>query len=141
SMFLHLVYCCTVHVYGIINYFCCVTKVELTVSCENLLDKDVGSKSDPLCVLLMNTTGAQWFEVGRTERVKNCLSPKFAKKFSIDYYFEVVQKMKFAVYDIDNKTVDLGDDDFLGEFECTLGQVLIDRYLEHMHFMCVLFLQ
>ncbi|XP_051785230.1 copine-3 isoform X2 [Erpetoichthys calabaricus] len=105
----------------------CVTKVELTVSCENLLDKDVGSKSDPLCVLLMNTTGAQWFEVGRTERVKNCLSPKFAKKFSIDYYFEVVQKMKFAVYDIDNKTVDLGDDDFLGEFECTLGQIVSSK--------------
>lgn len=41
----------------------CVTKVELTVSCENLLDMDVGSKSDPLCVLLMNTSGNQWFEV------------------------------------------------------------------------------
>lgn len=41
----------------------CVTKVELTVSCENLLDMDVGSKSDPLCVLLMNTSGTQWFEV------------------------------------------------------------------------------
>lgn len=41
----------------------CVTKVELTVSCENLLDMDVGSKSDPLCLLLTNTTGNQWFEV------------------------------------------------------------------------------
>ena len=41
----------------------CVTKVELTVSCENLLDKDIGSKSDPLCVLLMNSSGSQWYEV------------------------------------------------------------------------------
>lgn len=41
----------------------CVSKVELTVSCENLLDMDVGSKSDPLCVLLMNTSGNQFFEV------------------------------------------------------------------------------
>lgn len=41
----------------------CVTKVELTVSCENLLDKDLVSKSDPLCVLHMNTSGNQWFEV------------------------------------------------------------------------------
>uniref|UniRef100_A0A8C8LM69 Copine-3 n=1 Tax=Oncorhynchus tshawytscha TaxID=74940 RepID=A0A8C8LM69_ONCTS len=101
----------------------CVTKVELTVSCENLLDKDIGSKSDPLCVLLMNTTGSQWYEVGRTEKVQNCLAPKFAKKFIIDYYFEIVQKLKFGIYDIDNKTVDLSDDDFLGELECTLGQV------------------
>lgn len=41
----------------------CVTKVELTVSCENLLDKDIGSKSDPLCVLLLNSSDSQWFEV------------------------------------------------------------------------------
>ncbi|MBN3302457.1 CPNE1 protein, partial [Amia calva] len=99
----------------------CVTKVELTVSCDNLLDKDVGSKSDPLCVLLSNASDTQWFEVGRTERVNNCLHPKFAKKFDIDYYFEIVQKLKFAIYDIDNKTIDLSDDDFLGELECTLG--------------------
>ncbi|XP_067290437.1 copine-3 isoform X1 [Pseudorasbora parva] len=102
----------------------CVSKVELTVSCENLLDMDVGSKSDPLCVLLMNTSGNQWFEVDRTERVKNCLNPKFAKKFVVDYYFEVVQKLRFSVYDIDNKTVDLSDDDFLGELECSLGQIV-----------------
>ncbi|XP_065114604.1 copine-3 isoform X1 [Paramisgurnus dabryanus] len=102
----------------------CVSKVELTVSCENLLDMDIGSKSDPLCVLLMNTSENQWFEVGRTERVKNCLNPKFAKKFLVDYYFEIVQKLRFGVYDIDNKTIDLSDDDFLGELECTLGQIV-----------------
>lgn len=56
----------------------CVTKVELTVSCENLLDLDVGSKSDPLCVLQMNSSGSHWFEVSvpiRTfgETLFNCL--------------------------------------------------------------------
>ncbi|KAM9235400.1 copine-3 isoform 1-T2 [Leptosomus discolor] len=102
----------------------CVTKVELTIACTNLLDKDVGSKSDPLCVLLQNTSGQQWYEVDRTERVKNSLNPRFAKKFLIDYYFELVQKLKFGIYDIDNKTFDLSDDDFLGEFECTLGQIV-----------------
>lgn len=35
----------------------------------------------------------------------------------------MVQKLKFGLYDIDNKTIDLSDDDFLGELECTLGQV------------------
>uniref|UniRef100_A0A4W6G5F6 Copine-3 n=1 Tax=Lates calcarifer TaxID=8187 RepID=A0A4W6G5F6_LATCA len=107
----------------------CVTKVELTVSCNNLLDKDIGSKSDPLCVLLMSTSDSQWYEVERTEKVQNCLSPKFAKKFVIDYYFEIVQKLKFGIYDIDNKTIDLSDDDFLGELECTLGQVVSSRKL------------
>ncbi|XP_043960704.1 LOW QUALITY PROTEIN: copine-3-like [Gambusia affinis] len=61
----------------------CVTKVELTVSCENLLDFDIGSKSDPLCVLLMCNSDSQWYEMGRTEKVQNCLSPKFAKKFTL----------------------------------------------------------
>ncbi|XP_072234244.1 copine-3 isoform X2 [Leuresthes tenuis] len=107
----------------------CVTKVELTVSCENLLDKDIGSKSDPLCVLLMSSSNSQWYEVDRTEKVQNCLRPKFAKKFVIDYYFEIVQKLKFGIYDIDNKTVDLSDDDFLGELECTLGQVVSSKKL------------
>ncbi|XP_073186751.1 copine-3 isoform X2 [Lepidochelys kempii] len=107
----------------------CVTKVELTISCNNLLDKDVGSKSDPLCVLLHNTSGQQWYEVDRTERVKNSLNPKFAKRFLIDYYFELVQKFKFGIYDIDNKTIDLSDDDFLGEFESTLGQIVSCRRL------------
>ncbi|XP_062917756.1 copine-3-like isoform X2 [Mobula hypostoma] len=107
----------------------CVTKVELTISCDNLLDKDVTSKSDPLCTLLINTSGNQWAEIDRTERVKNCLTPKFAKKFLIDYYFEQVQKLKFGIYDIDNKTIDLSDDDFLGELECTLGQIVSSRKL------------
>ncbi|TRY56023.1 hypothetical protein DNTS_013854, partial [Danionella cerebrum] len=102
----------------------CVSKVELTISCENLLDMDVGSKSDPLCVLFLLTAQNQWFEVDRTERVKNCLNPKFAKKFVVDYYFEIVQKLRFGVYDIDNKTLDLSDDDFLGDLECTLGQIV-----------------
>lgn len=55
--------------------------------------------------------------------IPNSLNPKFAKKFVIDYYFEMVQRLKFCVYDIDNNTYNLDDDDFLGECECTLGQV------------------
>lgn len=44
----------------------CVTKVELTVSCDNLMDKDIGSKSDPLCLLLMNSSDSKWYEVSRS---------------------------------------------------------------------------
>lgn len=35
----------------------------------------------------------------------------------------MVQKLKFTVYDVDNETKKLEDDDFLGSMECTLGQV------------------
>uniref|UniRef100_A0A3Q1F802 Copine-3 n=1 Tax=Acanthochromis polyacanthus TaxID=80966 RepID=A0A3Q1F802_9TELE len=105
------------------------TKVELTISCENLMDMDVFSKSDPLCALYINSTGSHWYEFGRTEMILNCLNPKFAKKFVLDYYFEMVQRLKFCVYDIDNDTYDLGDDDFLGELECTLGQIVSNRQM------------
>lgn len=43
----------------------CVIKVELTVSCDNLMDRDIGSKSDPLCVLLMKSSDSKWYEVSR----------------------------------------------------------------------------
>ena len=41
----------------------------------------------------------------------------------MDYYFEEVQKLRFEIYDIDNKTPQLDDDDYLGGLECTMGQV------------------
>lgn len=59
----------------------------------------------------------------RTERVQNCSSPAFSKTLQIEYHFETVQKLRFGIYDIDNKTPELGDDDFLGGAECSLGQV------------------
>uniref|UniRef100_A0AAR2K3T9 Copine-3 n=2 Tax=Pygocentrus nattereri TaxID=42514 RepID=A0AAR2K3T9_PYGNA len=105
----------------------CVTKIELSISCKNLLDKDVGSKSDPLCVLLQSVGDDKWTEVDRTEKVKNCQDPEFSKRLCIDYYFEKVQKLKLGVYDIDNKSVDLKDDDYLGGYECTLGQIVSSK--------------
>ncbi|CAK8696201.1 unnamed protein product [Clavelina lepadiformis] len=102
----------------------CHSKVELRVSCANLLDKDVMSKSDPLCALYVQKKDGKWFELGRTEVILNNLNPRFAKTFVIDYYFEEVQKLKFAVFDIDNATQSLIDDDFLGEVESTLGHIV-----------------
>ncbi|KAF1507443.1 Copine-1, partial [Eudyptula minor novaehollandiae] len=102
----------------------CVSRVELSVSCRSLLDRDLGSRSDPLCVLLQDVGGGHWAELDRTERIKNCQNPEFCKKLVVDYYFEKVQKLKFGVYDIDNKSFDLNDDDYLGGIECTLGQVV-----------------
>ncbi|KAM7327018.1 hypothetical protein ACRRTK_013385 [Alexandromys fortis] len=102
----------------------CVTLVQLSISCDHLIDKDIGSKSDPLCVLLQDVGGGTWAELCRTERVRNCSSPVFSKTLQIEYHFETVQKLRFGIYDIDNKTPELGDDDFLGGAECSLGQIV-----------------
>ncbi|KAH9503443.1 Copine-3 [Bulinus truncatus] len=101
-----------------------LSKVELYIECKNLLNRDVLSKSDPCAVLYMSRKGGLMDEIGRTENVKNCLDPRFATPITVNYYFEEVQKIKIAIYDVDNKTYTLSDDDFLGQVECTLGQLV-----------------
>ncbi|XP_067853881.1 copine-2 isoform X1 [Heptranchias perlo] len=104
----------------------CVCKVELSVSGQNLLDRDVTSKSDPFCVVFKDING-KWSEIGRTETAMNNLNPVFAKKFVIDYHFEKVQKLKFALFDQDKSSKQLYEHDFLGEFSCTLGVIVSSK--------------
>uniref|UniRef100_A0A672UC52 C2 domain-containing protein n=1 Tax=Strigops habroptila TaxID=2489341 RepID=A0A672UC52_STRHB len=101
----------------------CLSQVELRVSCKHLLDRDTLNKSDP-CVLLLMQSQGQWTEVDRSEVIKSNLNPVFAKIFTVDYYFEEVQKLRFEVYDSHGHAgVGTHDDDFLGGMECTVGQV------------------
>lgn len=63
-------------------------------------------------------------QVDRSEVIKSNLNPVFAKIFTVDYYFEEVQKLRFEVYDSHGQAgVGTHDDDFLGGMECTVGQV------------------
>ncbi|KAL4624925.1 copine-8 isoform X1 [Arapaima gigas] len=96
------------------------TKVEITVSCRNLLDRDTFSKSDPsksgflsclnlyciahttgefcfgFCVLYTQAIGnKEWREFGRTEVIDNTLNPDFVRKFILDYFFEERQNLRF----------------------------------------------
>ncbi|XP_025068481.1 copine-2 isoform X3 [Alligator sinensis] len=104
----------------------CVCKVELSVCGQNLLDRDVTSKSDPFCVLFMEING-KWVEIDRTETAVNNLNPAFSKKFVVDYHFEEVQKLKFALFDQDKSSMQLYEHDFLGEFSCTLGTIVSSK--------------
>ena len=53
------------------------------------------------------------------------MNPKFSRPFEVDYFFEEVQRLNFKVYDLDNDTPQVSDDDFLGQIECTLGEVCV----------------
>lgn len=55
--------------------------------------------------------------------MKNTSEPSFSQRLRLDYHFESVQNLKLGIYDIDNSSSDLGDDDYLGGAELTLGQV------------------
>uniref|UniRef100_A0A7N5P7P8 Copine 7 n=1 Tax=Ailuropoda melanoleuca TaxID=9646 RepID=A0A7N5P7P8_AILME len=103
------------------------SKVELRLSCRHLLDRDPLTKSDPSVVLLLQSQ-SQWVQVDRTEVVRSSLHPVFSKVFTLDYYFEEVQKLRFEVYDTRGPgSLGLQDDDFLGGMECTLGQIVAQK--------------
>ncbi|XP_056157305.1 copine-9-like [Lampris incognitus] len=102
------------------------TKIEVTVSCRNLLDMDTFSKSDPVVVLYVQGLGTkEWREFGRTEVIDNTLNPDFVRKFVLDFFFEEKQNLRFDVYNVDTRSSNLSKHkDFLGQMFCTLGEIL-----------------
>uniref|UniRef100_A0A8C4NR37 C2 domain-containing protein n=1 Tax=Dicentrarchus labrax TaxID=13489 RepID=A0A8C4NR37_DICLA len=101
----------------------CLTKVELMLTCKGISDRDALSKPDP-CVILKMQSHGQWMEVDRTEVIRSCVNPTYSKVFTLDFYFEEVQRLRFELYDINNSSHNgLKEADFLGSVECTLGQV------------------
>uniref|UniRef100_A0A7N6C4F4 Copine 8 n=1 Tax=Anabas testudineus TaxID=64144 RepID=A0A7N6C4F4_ANATE len=123
------------------------TKVEITVSCRNLLDRDTFSKSDPskitpgervrVSVTFLRTGTKQQF--GRTEVIDNTLNPDFVGKFILDYFFEERQNLRFdlnfmsvlfhqwfifVLNHIKTTSLLLPLQDFLGQAFCTLGEVV-----------------
>jgi len=102
--------------------------VEISVRCTDLIDRDVMSKSDPLCVVFQkmgnSAAKSKWYEIGRTEMISDNLSPQWEKKFILTYNFEVRQMLKFEIYDSDSTSSSLNQHDFLGRCEVALGQVI-----------------
>lgn len=96
------------------------TQVEMTLSCRNLINADIISKSDPFCVISMRESWQNtYFEIARTETIDDNLNPEWEKKIILNYNFETVQKMKFEVWD-----EDVQGKDFLGHFETTLADIV-----------------
>ena len=77
-------------------------KIQLFISCRNLKDLDIISKSDPFVeVWLKNDERSSWVKVAQTETINNNLNPDFSTPIPIDYYFEKIQEIRFEVYDQD----------------------------------------
>ncbi|OUM69704.1 hypothetical protein PIROE2DRAFT_2340 [Piromyces sp. E2] len=106
-----------------------VSKVQLRIKLNNLVDKDTFSKSDPqVTVFCRHSIKAQWIEVGKTEIIMNNLNPEFAKPIEIDYFFEEEQQLRFVVYDVDDFTgKNSSKNDFLGEYTTTLANIVNAR--------------
>uniref|UniRef100_A0A3Q3LNU3 Copine-9-like n=1 Tax=Mastacembelus armatus TaxID=205130 RepID=A0A3Q3LNU3_9TELE len=81
------------------------TKIEVTVSCRNLLDVDTFSKSDPGMYELLI--------FGRTEVIDNTRNPDFVRKFVLDFFFEEKQNLRFDVYNVDSRSCNISKHHFL----------------------------
>jgi len=102
-------------------------RVELFISCKDLVQKDFNSASDPFVVVSMrdNHKGGSFSEIGRTEVMEDEPYPRFATQFKLDYYFEEEQVLRFDVYDEDKKgSAALRDHDFIGSCTLILGELL-----------------
>ncbi|KAL0425201.1 UNVERIFIED_CONTAM: protein BONZAI 2 [Sesamum radiatum] len=123
------------------------SQIELSLSAAKLRDRDVLSKcaivdtsqfmvlvslqSDPMAVLYMKGSDGSLQELGRTEVVLNSLNPKWIRKYTLTYQFEMVQTLVFRVYDVDTqfqnidvKALKLEEQQFLGEASCTLSEIV-----------------
>nr|XP_054596768.1 copine-4 isoform X3 [Nothobranchius furzeri] len=61
--------------------------------------------------------------------IRSCVNPTYSKVFTLDFYFEEVQRLRFELYDINSSHNGLKEADFLGSVECTLGQIISQRKL------------
>ncbi|KAL0709133.1 hypothetical protein Bca4012_016111 [Brassica carinata] len=107
------------------------SQIELSFSASNLRDRDLTSKSDAMVVVYTKGRDGTLSESFRSEVVLNSLNPKWIKKLTIRYQFEVVQTLLFRVYDIDTQfqnskeeMLKLDEQQFLGEATCTLSEVI-----------------
>ncbi|XP_076930869.1 protein BONZAI 3-like [Bidens hawaiensis] len=108
-------------------------QIELSLSAKNLHDRDVFSKSDPMAVVYIKGKDGSLQELGRTEVVINSLNPQWITKVKVTYCFETVQTLVFRIYDVDTqlnnpevKTLNLDDQQYLGECTCHLSQIVAD---------------
>ncbi|XP_040581685.1 copine-8 [Lepeophtheirus salmonis] len=106
------------------------TTVELSVKCKDITNKDMMSKSDPICLVKQKTGVDKFEELGRTEQIKDCLSPEFMKKIVVPYNFEERQELRFELWDVDNIKKKVEDQKLLGYVDVSLGKIVNARGIE-----------
>ena len=93
--------------------------ISIHVAAKNLPKLDIGSESDPLCVLFALNNG-RYEEVDRTEVIWDNPNPNWVKTFKTMYVFETHQPLRFALYDCDSEKGSLENHDFIGFVDTTV---------------------
>lgn len=107
------------------------SKVELSVSCRKLKNKDKLSETDPFYVAYEKHVNSNDFiEICRSEIISNTLNPFWIKKVTLTYNFEKSQQIKIEVYDCVSsftssctKDFKLSEHNLLGHCTFSLGDI------------------
>ena len=84
-----------------------------------------------MCVVYYQPFGSkEWTEFKRTECIDNTLNPDFVTKVPITYHFEEQQHLKFKLFDVDSNSASLHKHDYLGEYECSLAQLVSSQTIQ-----------
>jgi len=95
-------------------------QVEFYISCKDLKNMDILSKSDPQVRLYVKNASNTWKLHSATEVIQNNLNPTFQRTFLMDFIFETQQHIKFDIVDNDGN----GSDDVIASVETTVGAVM-----------------
>lgn len=87
--------------------------IDIHLQGRELKKMDIGSESDPMCVLMIPQNG-RYVEVSRTEVIWDNPNPQWVKVLKSLYIFETHQPLRFMVYDADSEKGDLKNHDFIG---------------------------
>jgi len=104
-------------------------KLEISFGCEELVNMDTFSKSDPF-VVLFKQQGNVWQKLGQTEIIHDNLNPKWVTKIKLDFHFEQSEKFKVQVFDSDDdsqQVKNLAAHDFIGELLFSMHEVVTAR--------------
>ena len=102
--------------------------VKLHIQGRNLKNMDLVSLSDPICIVFEKAQETdEWFEVGRTEQLKDTLNPDFEKSIDLDFFFEKNQVLKFEFIDDDGGDSEDPYYDMIGGCTLTLSQIMASK--------------
>ena len=90
-----------------------------------------------MVVVFENRDDSGWKEISRICMAKNSLSPEFTGSIKMEYHFEMNQKIRFDVYDVDtSSTGSLDDRVFVGSTEVLLSEMLSKKKCHHTEELC-----
>ena len=75
------------------------TKIELSISCEDIPDRFKTSPPNIGCATFIQDKESKWILITNTE-ARISFNPEFVKKSEIRYYFERKQFMKISVHEV-----------------------------------------